>query len=474
MMILDTSFGIDFRQDHLILTLLKKSFGKIRLVDHGIYPLLSEVQKEERETQLIGLIRSFLSKHEVNKERVLISIPREKVVARFITLPLATQENLRKVMEYEVPKYTPYEKEEVYFDYQILKKDKEQLHLFAVFVKKMEVDYYLSLLKGIGIQPISIQIPSTSAMNLFFYHGGSREDEVSVLFDVNEPFFEMNLIQEKEWKESFLLPLPQEEKESRMMNTFKRSGIKGDALSKTTFFVYGLGADEKLLIALKEANQIKGISLPPLDRIGVEGDVSRAYPIYASVGVPLSGLVRTRLELNLLPSEMRKKMRQIGRPLFIVLASLAVILGLMWGISVIFKYRNELNSINTEMKNRKPEVEAVEKLQKQEQGLKREIVELEKIRSGEVSKIEMLKELTQLLPSTVWIWNLKYDGKEIELSGYADSASDLISLLDKSPLFEKVEFLAPVTKERQMKPEGEKEKERFKIKARLEGRRAGS
>ena len=86
----------------------------------------------------------------------------------------------------------------------------------------------------------------------------------------------------------------------------------------------------------------------------------------------------------------------------------------------------------------------------------------------------MLKELTQLLPSTVWIWNLKYDGKEIEVSGYADSASDLISLLDKSPLFEKVEFLAPVTKERQMRPEGEKEKERFKIKARLEGRRTGS
>jgi general secretion pathway protein L len=473
-MILDTSLGIDFRQDHLILTLLRKSFGKIRLVDHGIYPLSSEAQKEERETQLIGLIRSFISKHGINKDRVLISIPREKVVARFITLPLATQENLRKVMEYEIPKYTPYEKEEVYFDYQILKRDKEELHLFAVFVKKMEVDYYLSLLKGIGIQPISIQIPSTSAMNLFFYHGGPREDEVSVLFDVNEPFFEMNLIQEKEWKESFLLPLPQEGRESKMMNTFKRSGIQGEALSKTTFFVYGLGTDEKLLLDLKEANQIKGISLPPLNRIGVEGDASRAYPIYASVGVPLSGLVRTRMELNLLPSEMRKKIRQISRPLFIVLASLAVILGLMWGISIFFKYQNELDTINTEMKNRKPEVEAVEKLQKQEQGLRREIVELEKIRSGEVSKIEMLKELTQLLPNTVWIWNLKYDGKEVELSGYADSASDLISLLDKSPLFEKVEFLAPVTKERQMKPEGEKEKERFKIKARLEGRRKGS
>jgi hypothetical protein len=46
--------------------------------------------------------------------------------------------------------------------------------------------------------------------------------------------------------------------------------------------------------------------------------------------------------------------------------------------------------------------------------------------------------------------------------------------LDKSPLFEKVEFLAPVTKERDRRIGGEKERERFKIKMRLEGRRAGS
>jgi Tfp pilus assembly protein PilN len=74
----------------------------------------------------------------------------------------------------------------------------------------------------------------------------------------------------------------------------------------------------------------------------------------------------------------------------------------------------------------------------------------------------------------VWIWNLKYNGKEIEISGFADSASDLISLIDKSPFFDKVEFMAPVTKERQVKPEGPQEKERFKIKARIEAKKTGS
>jgi general secretion pathway protein L len=112
----------------------------------------------------------------------------------------------------------------------------------------------------------------------------------------------------------------------------------------------------------------------------------------------------------------------------------------------------------------------VEKLQRQKEELRKEISELVKMKSGVVSKVEMLKELTQILPSTVWVWNLKYTGREVEISGFADSASDLISLLDKSPLFEKVEFLAPVTKERERGPAGDKEKERFKIKMRLEGK----
>jgi general secretion pathway protein L len=119
-------------------------------------------------------------------------------------------------------------------------------------------------------------------------------------------------------------------------------------------------------------------------------------------------------------------------------------------------------------------VEAIEKVQKQRGELDKEFSEFVKITSGEVSKVEILKELTQVLPSTVWIWNIKYSGGEVEISGFADSASELIPLLDRSPLFEKVEFLAPVTKERERRMGGDKEKERFKIKMRLEGRRVAS
>lgn len=474
MAIFNTSLGIDFRENHLILTLLRSSWGRIRLVDYRICPLWAEDQKEAREAQWISLITTFISKHQINKERVSVSIPREKVVVRFLRLPLATKENLRKVLEYEAPKYTPFDKEEIYFDYQLLKEEKEWLHLIAVFVQKRELDPYVTLLKKIPIQPLSIQIPSVGALNLFFYHEGEKGREISVLLDVSEPFFEMNLIQGKDWKESFHLPMPSENKEEKIIQTFKRVELNGDGLSPATFFIYGLDVAESKLPAFEKTEPVKEISPPPLDRIEVRKNESSPDCIYASIGLPLQGLAKTPVGLNLLPFEMRKKVRQIGKPLFMALIALALILSFTWGMGVYSGYRNALDVLRAEVKKRKPEVEAIEKLQKQRGELAQEVAEYEKITAGEFSKIEILKELTQILPSTVWIWNMKYSAGEIEMSGFADSASDLIPLLDKSPLFEKVEFLAPVTKERERRIGAEKEKERFKIKMRLEGQRAGS
>ncbi len=473
-MISDASLGIDFKPNHIILTLLRRSFRRISLVDCETHPLPSEAQREEREGEILNLIGKFLSKYRLKKVKTSISVPREKAVVRFIRLPIATKENMRKVVEYEVPKYTPFERGELYFDYQILREEKDWIHLYAVFMKKTELDPYLSLLKKIGIEPISIQIPSVGALNLFYYHKEAKENEISVLLDVAEPFIEMNLVQGRNWQESFHLRIPEGKKELKILDAFKQSGLKEDVFSKSNLFVHGFDTDENLLAALKEDHPVKGISFPPLNRIEVEGKgLPALQKIYTSIGVPLKGLIKTRVDLNLLPPEMRKKVREIEKPLSILLALFALFLGMTWGVGVYQRYSEELSTVNAEIKKRKPAVEAAEKLQKQKEELGKEIFELRKIKMEETSKIEILRELTQTLPDTVWIWNFKYNGKEIEINGFADSASDLIPLLDRSPLFEKVEFLAPVTKERVMRPDGDKEKERFRIKAKIEGGRIG-
>ena len=469
-----SSFGIDFRPNHLGLTLLRKFLGKIRVVDFVLHPLPPEEQKEERETQAVSLINGFILKHRIQRDRASIAIPREKAVVRFIRLPIATRENLRRVLEYETPRYTPFEKEEVYLDYHLLQEEKEWLSLIAVFAKRSDIDAYLSLLKKVGVKPLSIQIPSVAGLNLFAYNKQAGENEVSVLFDVNKPYFELNLMEGNIWKESFHLLMAPGEKDLKMIETYQRLRRETLSPSKPNFFVFGFDVDESVLTTFKKTEGINGVFLPPMDRMKIPGQWPMAFKGYASLGVPLMGVIKPEFPLTLLPKEMKKKERPIGKFLIIFLVSLAILVGFYQTAKDFYKYRDKLRNLDGEIKKRKPEVETIEKLQKQRESISKELSELEKIRSEEFSKIEMLKELTRLLPPTAWVWNLKYNGKEIEISGFADSASDLIPLLDKSPFFDKVEFMAPVTKEKMIRPEGPQDKERFRIKARIEARKTGA
>lgn len=472
MLFFNRALGIDFRTTRLVLILLEKSLGRVKVLSHATYELPPEEEKDEREARVIGAINEFMVKNHIRKERVFVSIPREKVMARFIKLPGATRENLRKVIEYEIPKYTPFKSHEVYFDYVLLKEERDWLILYSVFIKRSEIDSTLSLLKRIGIRPVAIQTPSISALNLFLWNKKPEREEFSVLIEVNEPFFEINLLRGENWQENYHLTLSENHWFPEVQKIIRLSREEPLSEEKLNFYLYGMDKETRRKYGIKEGEG--QIFFPPIHKIRNQKDSDSIWVHYSSIGLPLGGLIKTQVHLNLLPLEMREKKRKVGRVLLLMLLGLAILFGVNHAIKGYLEFREEWSSTTEELKKLKPEVEAIEKLQKRKESLIKEVAELERIRIDEISKIEILKELTQLLPETAWIWNLKYNGKEIEISGFADSASDLISLLDKSPLFEKVEFLAPVTKERQMRPEGPQEKERFRIKARIEARRAGS
>jgi general secretion pathway protein L len=60
---------------------------------------------------------------------------------------------------------------------------------------------------------------------------------------------------------------------------------------------------------------------------------------------------------------------------------------------------------------------------------------------------EVLADLTRLMPDQAYLMQLMLQGGEVQLHGWAATASDLISLLDQSPLFHAPQFRSPVTQE---------------------------
>ena len=88
---------------------------------------------------------------------------------------------------------------------------------------------------------------------------------------------------------------------------------------------------------------------------------------------------------------------------------------------------------------------------------------LQKIKTDDISKLDILKELTLLIPEGMWLTRFSYDErkekKKIEISGYADTASEIIPILEESELFEDVKFKSSIVKDKG------KDKERLNVEA---------
>jgi general secretion pathway protein L len=76
---------------------------------------------------------------------------------------------------------------------------------------------------------------------------------------------------------------------------------------------------------------------------------------------------------------------------------------------------------------------------------------------------ELLAELTHLLPDDTWLDRLQLAAGKLTLTGFSDSSSNVIRLLEEQPYFAEPSFAAPVTQD------AETGKERFTITAAIRG-----
>jgi len=478
MPLFQSSLGIDLRQDRIILSHMRKSLNRVSVAASEIFPLTDEKSKEDRDAEVINAIQRFINSHSVSKENVVLALPREKAFTKLIEIPSAARENLRKVIEYELVRHIPFPPDDAIFDFQVIDESEGFLRVFLVVVRKTDVYEVLELVKRIGIQPRAIEITSTASVNLYYYDQHSGDAIPFVLLDIEKNFVEFQFFEKGCLKGSFHVPCvggadrAKDLPEAYRLALFKGLGPKE---GKQSLYAFGEEASEVLIERLKQGLTPDITLARSFKKVQMGNGLENLPEVYGAIGLALHGLSKTRWTINLLPESLRKRVSQIGLYLAIVLSIASLLLLGVWAVRPMVQARNDLNRIVEELKEKKPKVDAIEAIQKKKSLLENEVKEFESLRKGEIGKLEILKELSDILPPTVWIWNLKVQMKEIskefltdlELNGFANSASDLIAILDKSSLFEKVEFSSPVIKERRGTGD-QVEKERFRISAKVE------
>jgi general secretion pathway protein L len=101
-------------------------------------------------------------------------LPREWVLTRTLTLPLAAEENLREVLSFEMDRHTPFAADQVYYDYVINRRSPagKNLSLQLFVAPRPLVDEAMARLSAAGIQP---DVTSTHAPD------GSVEESINLL-----------------------------------------------------------------------------------------------------------------------------------------------------------------------------------------------------------------------------------------------------------------------------------------------------
>jgi len=358
---------------------------------------------------------------------------------RQASLPRAASENLAQVVAYELDRFLPLPADNLLYGFQVLTETETEIRLMLMAVPRDQVEECLRLLTEATLRPVAVELAPAAAGKVFALSGRPLPPSW-LLLHLLDGSFELTHIQ------------------GAKVKAFAQGrNLRGQGLSRAILAqvddmaaerpepqvlgIYGRGgADFKVGALKKHELEVIYPSHLPVPGLAPEMNLGEVLP---AVGAGLSCFGPTALGVNLLPPAARAAIR-LGRFSFTTML-LLVFLGLscLWGASAFIHTRVELFRVNRQIAGLSQEAKEVEGLLKESRALAKQIESLHKIAQSP-DKLAILKELTQLIPTNTWLFNLRLSKQYVNLSGMSSAASDLIPLLDKSGLLKKTEFASPI------------------------------
>jgi Tfp pilus assembly protein PilN len=483
------SVGLYIMHDRIILVRLRKTLNNVSLLAQEVHELASgddkhalsgltgwipeedlgevavKVSLDASDQALRRAVQALLPHCDPRRDLFYICLPREQVIAQEISLPAAAAADLKQVLDYEIERYLPFRREDVFYDYVLTAKkgDKIAVMLFATPKKKLAP--LLSALADAGIKVRGVETTVTSMANFLLFCCAEANGPVIAIGGHNGDL-EIVGVQNRErgW---FQIPeltysywLPQD----KVADAARAELVQQCARSQAKLYSWGAGGHAQ---NSADGNGPVWEDLVAAGNQRLRNSLKIAHAsILPAVGAALRGLREGPCAGNLLQAELKDAQR--SGPLIYVNAVLVVllILGLFtWAATYPVKDELRLRQLRAEIEKLEPTVAA---LRREEEALQKARDEqrfyaaLDR-RRGEVLRV--LDELSKIVPTAAYLSNLRYRGNSVEMQGSAENASGLIPLLERSPVFENVGFNAPSNR-------GRDNRETFSLKAELEQNKA--
>ncbi len=119
---------------------------------------------------LAVVVRELLAKKvhgRITTRRASLTIPSKRCFIRSMSVPVVAAKDLMSAVQLEVEQYIPMLLKELYLDYEIIARTKDEISLLVVAVPKRILDSYLALGRAVGLEVVAIEPTITANARLF-------------------------------------------------------------------------------------------------------------------------------------------------------------------------------------------------------------------------------------------------------------------------------------------------------------------
>ena len=475
--LLDRTFlGIEFGDDSVVLALLKNSVSGLTLLSSETFPLKDGVD-------IVNDVREFISGQGVDINNVFVTIPDRWAIIKFTDIPSIKGRNknaISNMMKFEIERHIPFSIESAAYDFLILKRMANSFSVALVAVQNEKVDIVNDFLEKLALRPHTITLSSFAVLSSIELSGvpagGLQEiigitrrsnifgnkDEIGVSLYIKGMLASLSIVRDGICVYSRTFELSAAGVAQNLSDAGKKLSIE----SFDRLLVIGdISSWKDLPAELTEKLAAENVSVKEVTEFRGDVQGKEMNGLAASIGACFSGLGIGTHRLNILPHKREYEIKNVAplvMKVFLALAA-ALLIG-MFTVGAV-KQKNYLEGLEAALTENKPAVKALEQIMSDMALLKKQSSVLYNVKQNEIT-LEVLAELTSVLPLDSWVTNLHYKGFDIKgkktdgeliISGFASSSSTLIPLLEDSAYFEKVEFVGPIKKKGL--------KEQFKIKA---------
>lgn len=453
------ALSVSFEQNNLSITCVTKIFSRYKVLWSKSYPFDFSTADSESFASTVALA---IKEHNLRVSSVSLNIPKALAITKILEFPSSVKEDLQNVISYEMDRLTPFEVEDVFYDFKIIEETSEKIKVLLAVTKIQLLKPYIDALatKGIKVQKITLNLSAVGSLINYAYKPLS-----SLYIEIDETGYEGVLFLQTKPVNIFAHKFRYEDDKNRSIelseNIKKIISFTNKDDLKLPIYVYFKEKNRNFKENFKVILNMPVIFFDEIDdKIGFS---SKSGAIsYSSIGCAIDALWHQTDAINLLS---RGKTVKQKKPILLTIILLIILLSIViinFSAPLYFESK-KIEEVDRQLSLKKDEVKKVEALKKDIEALNKDIATINEFKNNRQMTLVIIKEFTSIIPKNAWLTRLRITEKVVEIEGYASSATELLPKLEASKFFQKVEFASPTFRDVRMNAD------RFSIKMEIEG-----